>query len=584
MKDERITALYERLSRDDELTGESNSISNQKEYLEKYAKENGLGQIRHYTDDGFSGVNFERPGVQQMLDDVNNGIIGTVICKDLSRFGRNHVMVDFYREIVFPEKKVRFIAISNNYDSAMKKAGEFDFLPFINIMNEWYAQDTSNKIRAVFKSRMQDGKRCSGSIPFGYYREPGDKQTLHVDHEAAKVVKRVFEMVAGGMGVTEVANTLTAEKVLIPAAYNERYHPEDCRCHSYHEPTTWNATAVGYILKHREYMGDTVLRKTTNDNFKNKKARRPTTEEEIIIHENTHEPIVSRELWELANEVRESKGRHRKLSNGAYTHRLSGLVYCADCGNRMIYRSPEVQNRPDGKTYDADNAFTCRKYRDKYNPCGNLHFIKVSTLEKLILVAIQKVSRHVLEDEEMFIAEMNVLNEQNMVEQLAEAKEEITKLKNRNDELDVLIKKLYEGNATGRIPDRQFDRLMKDYVSEQASVEEKIREYTAVIEDNSTEKIRADRFIKLVKKHTDISELTDRMLYEFIDRVEVHAPVGTRSNRTMKVDIYFRFIGKYENNLDIQLVCNGRSKGFNSNVSLIGADGTREDLDVAVNA
>lgn len=173
MKDERITALYERLLRDDELTGESNSISNQKEYLEKYAKENGLGQIRHYTDDGFSGVNFERPGVQQMLDDVNNGIIGTVICKDLSRFGRNHVMVDFYREIVFPEKKVRFIAISNNYDSAMKKAGEFDFLPFINIMNEWYAQDTSNKIRAVFKSRMQDGKHCSGSIPFGYYREPG---------------------------------------------------------------------------------------------------------------------------------------------------------------------------------------------------------------------------------------------------------------------------------------------------------------------------------------------------------------------------------------------------------------------------
>lgn len=584
MKDERITALYERLSRDDELTGESNSISNQKDYLEKYAKENGMLNIRHYTDDGYSGVSFDRPGVQSLIEDVNKGLIGTIICKDMSRFGRNHVMVDFYREMLFPEKKVRFIAISNNYDSAMKKAGEFDFLPFINIMNEWYAQDTSNKIRAIFKSRMQDGKRCSGSIPFGYYRVPGDKQTLHVDIEAAKVVRRVFELVAGGMGVTEVANILTAEKVLIPAAYNEKYHPEDCRNHNYHDPTTWSATAVSYIIKHREYMGDTVLRKTTNDDFKNKKARRRTTEDELIIHENTHEPIVNRELWELANEVKESKGRHRKLANGTYTHRLSGLIYCADCGSRMTYRSPEVQNRPDGKTYDADNAFTCRKYRDKYNPCGNLHFIKVSTLEKLILAAIQKISRHILEDEDMFIAEMNLLNEQNMVEQLSEAKEQIVKLKNRNSELDVLIKKLYEGNATGRIPDRQFDRLMNDYVSEQASVEEQLKEYTAIIEDNSGEQVRADKFISLVKKYTDIHELTDRMLYEFIDRVEVHAPIGTRTDRTMKVDIYFRFIGKYENNLDIKVVSKGQSKGFKSNISLIGADGTKEPLDAAVNA
>ena len=584
MKDERITALYERLSRDDELTGESNSISNQKDYLEKYAKENGMLNIRHYTDDGYSGVSFDRPGVQSLIEDVNKGLIGTIICKDMSRFGRNHVMVDFYREMLFPEKKVRFIAISNNYDSAMKKAGEFDFLPFINIMNEWYAQDTSNKIRAIFKSRMQDGKRCSGAIPFGYYRVPGDKQTLHVDTEAAKVVRRVFEMVAGGMGVTEVANTLTAEKVLIPAAYNEKYHPEDCRNHNYHEPTTWSATAVSYMIKHREYMGDTVLRKTTNDDFKNKKARRPTNEEELIIHENTHEPIVSRELWELANEVRNSKGRHRKLANGSYTHRLSGLVYCADCGNRMVYRSPEVQNRPDGKVYDADNAFTCRKYRDKYNPCGNMHFIKVSTLEKLILAAIQKVSRHVLDDEDMFIAEMNMLNAQNMVDQISEAKEELGRLKSRNSELDVLIKKLYEGNATGRIPDRQFDKLMKDYVSEQASVEEQLKKCMTLIEDNSGDKVRADKFISLVKKYTDISELTDRMLYEFIERVEVHAPIGTRASRSMKVDIYFRFIGKYENNLDIRLVCNGRNKGFNSNVSLVGADGGKEDLDEAVNA
>lgn len=218
----RITALYERLSRDDELVGESNSISNQKEYLEKYARENGFSNIKHYTDDGFSGVNFDRPGVQKLIEDVNAGIIGTIIVKDVSRFGRNYVMVDFYREILFQDKGVRFIAITNNYDSANRKNNEFDFLPFVNIMNQWYAQDTSNKIQSIFKSRMQDGKRCSGAIPFGYYRKDGDKQTLYVDEEAAKVVKMIFEMVASGKGVNEVANILTEEQVLIPSAYNEK--------------------------------------------------------------------------------------------------------------------------------------------------------------------------------------------------------------------------------------------------------------------------------------------------------------------------------------------------------------------------
>ena len=344
MKQE-ITALYKRLSRDDELQGESNSISNQKEFLEKYARENGFLNYRHYTDDGFSGVNFDRPGVQQLLDDVNNGIVSTIIVKDMSRFGRNHVMVDFYREIVFPEKKVRFIAISNNYDSSLKKAGEFDFLPFINIMNEWYAQDTSNKIKSVFKVRRQDGKRCSGAIPYGYYRKPDDKQTLYVDPEAAKVVKRIFEMVAGGMGTSAVADILTEEGVLIPSAYNEKYHPSDCRCHNYHNPTIWNCTTVGYILEKREYMGDTILGKSVSDDFRNRKTRRKVDEEERIIFENTHEPIVSRELWHLANDVRKRNGKHRKLANGTYTNRLSGFIYCADCGARMIYRSPEAAKK-----------------------------------------------------------------------------------------------------------------------------------------------------------------------------------------------------------------------------------------------
>ena len=240
----KITALYERLSRDDELQGESNSILNQKKYLEDYARKNGFNNIQHFTDDGYSGTNFNRPGFQSMIAEIEAGHIATVIVKDMSRFGRNYLEVGFYTEIQFPSKSVRFIAINNNVDSA--NPTDNDFTPFLNIMNEWYAKDTSNKIRAVFKSRMQDGKRCSGSIPYGYKRVPGDKQTLHVDEEAASVVRRIFDMAASGASLAQIGQTLSDEKVLIPSAYEERYHPESARHHSYHDPYRWNTTTLTY--------------------------------------------------------------------------------------------------------------------------------------------------------------------------------------------------------------------------------------------------------------------------------------------------------------------------------------------------
>ena len=238
----KITALYERLSRDDELQGESNSILNQKKYLEDYARKSGFNNIKHFTDDGYSGTNFNRPGFQSMIAEIEAGHIATVIVKDMSRFGRNYLEVGFYTEIQFPSKGVRFIAINNNVDSA--NPTDNDFTPFLNIMNEWYAKDTSNKIRAVFKSRMQDGKRCSGSIPYGYKRIPGDKQTLYVDEEAAAVVRRIFDMAASGASLAQIGQTLSDEKVLIPSAYEEQYHPESARHHSYHDPYRWNTTTL----------------------------------------------------------------------------------------------------------------------------------------------------------------------------------------------------------------------------------------------------------------------------------------------------------------------------------------------------
>lgn len=375
----KITALYERLSRDDELQGESNSILNQKKYLEDYARKNGFNNIQHFTDDGYSGTNFNRPGFQSMIAEIEAGHIATVIVKDMSRFGRNYLEVGFYTEIQFPSKGVRFIAINNNVDSA--NPTDNDFTPFLNIMNEWYAKDTSNKIRAVFKSRMQDGKRCSGSIPYGYKRVPGDKQTLHIDAEAAAVVRRIFDMAASGASLAQIGQTLSDEKVLIPSAYEERYHPESARHHSYHDPYRWNTTTLTYILDRQEYLGHTVLCKSIRENFKLKK-RRAATPEERIIFKNTHEAIIDQETWDKAQRLR--KRNPKKLPNGTYSHRLAGMVFCADCGSRMSFSSPESKHRDFDVVYDSDSSWQCSKYRNMYVSCTS-HFIKTSTIEAAIL-------------------------------------------------------------------------------------------------------------------------------------------------------------------------------------------------------
>lgn len=339
----KITALYERLSRDDELQGESNSILNQKKYLEDYARKNGFNNIQHFTDDGYSGTNFNRPGFQSMIAEIETGHIATVIVKDMSRFGRNYLEVGFYTEIQFPSKGVRFIAINNNVDSA--NPTDNDFTPFLNIMNEWYAKDTSNKIRAVFKSRMQDGKRCSGSIPYGYKRVPGDKQTLHVDEEAASVVRRIFDMAASGASLAQIGQTLSDEKVLIPSAYEERHHPEAARNHSYHDPYRWNTTTLTYILDRQEYLGHTVLCKSIRENFKLKK-RRAATPEERIIFKNTHEAIYAEEL--LADKYYEGAYIVKDVKAAIYWYEKAanqGSVYAMYQAGYVYYTVPIDYNK-----------------------------------------------------------------------------------------------------------------------------------------------------------------------------------------------------------------------------------------------
>lgn len=532
----KITALYERLSRDDELQGESNSIINQKAFLEDYAKRNSFTNIHHFTDDGVSGTTFDRKGFQAMITEVEAGTVATIIVKDMSRFGRDYLKVGLYTDVLFKDKGVRFIAINNGIDS--DKQGDNDFTPFLNIMNEWYARDSSRKIQAIFKSRMQEGKRVSPSVPYGYRRDTQDKQHLIVDEEAAAVVRRVYQMVIDGYGVNGIADILTADKVLIPAAYAKQNCPENNHSKGFHNPYRWSPTSVGYILTKQEYMGHTVLGKTVTVNYKGKK-RRKAEAEELMIFKNTHEAIIDEETWELAHRLRKT------IRKPSYPDRpanpLTGVVYCADCGHKLTHRQPSPNKE---KIYDADDAYVCGNYRKLTHDCS-MHFIKTSALQALILSAIREVSSFVRSDEKEFLH--LVREETNTGIEIAakEQKKQLHRAEKRIAELDGLIKKLYEGNATGKIPDKHFNRMLVEYDKEQSSLEQEFSELKQAISTQKQDYENPQRFIALVKRHTDFTELTTPMLNEFIEKVIVHEATGDRAHRKQKVDIYFNFIGNF---------------------------------------
>ena len=534
----KITALYERLSRDDEQAGESNSILNQKKYLEEYARQKGMRNIRHFYDDGYSGINFNRPGFAALLEEIEAGRVETLLVKDLSRLGRNYLQVGYYTEILFPKKGVRFIAVNNNVDSA--NPTDNDFTPFLNIMNEYYAKDTSNKIKAVFKSRMKDGLRCSGSIPYGYKRTNGDKQTLVVDESAAEIVRKIFRLASQGVGVTAIAEMLTEEKVLIPSAYAAKYSPENCRHKALIDLCRWSATTVGYILDRQEYLGHTVLGKSICENFKTKQ-RRAATPDELMIFPDTHEAIIDQDTWNMARKLRVQK--KPRAANGTYSHRLSGLVYCADCGARMGYISPETKHS--GKRYDSDSAFQCGNYRNQNSECVS-HFIKTSALEAAILQAIKAVSKYVIENEAEFVAQLKAVWNESRSRSAANGQQELDEAKTRMAELDAKIQQLYDSAISGLLPERQAQRMIQQYDEEQLVLEKRVEELQGQIQQEEVEQIDTSRFIALVNKYRNCEELTDTMLYAFIDRVEVHQATGGRTvYRQQNIDIHFNFIGSY---------------------------------------
>lgn len=529
----KITALYERLSRDDELQGESNSITNQKHFLEDYARKNGFVNIRHFTDDGVSGTTFDREGFQSMIAEVEAGNVAVIIVKDMSRFGRDYLKVGFYTEVMFKEKGVRFIAINNGIDSSNQQ--DSDFTPFLNIMNEWYARDSSRKIQAIFKARMQEGKRVSPSVPYGYRRDPDDKQHLIIDPEPASVVRRIFKLVLEGNGVNRIADILYADKILIPSAYAEKYYPENQHSKSFHDPIRWTNQTIIHILEKREYMGHTVLGKTISESYKTKK-RRKATEDELMIFENTHEAIIDEETWNNVQRLIETKRRPKK--NGAPPCRLSGLLYCADCGSKLSHRY-NSRNK-----YDADNSYGCSSYRQYTRNC-TMHYIRVSVVEKLILETIREVSAYALSNEKEFVKKVREASDVQQEATMKEYRRRLGKAKRRHEELDDLVKKLYESFATGKIPEKHFDRLLSGYDNEQTTLEAEMQELQTGLDRYGADSVRADRFLELVKRYTDFSELTTPMLNEFIEKVVVHEADKSTGDRVQKVDIYLNFIGAF---------------------------------------
>lgn len=529
----KITALYERLSRDDELQGESNSITNQKHFLEDYARKNGFVNIRHFIDDGVSGTTFDREGFQSMIAEVEAGNVAVIIVKDMSRFGRDYLKVGFYTEVMFKEKGVRFIAINNGIDSSNQQ--DSDFTPFLNIMNEWYARDSSRKIQAIFKARMQEGKRVSPSVPYGYRRDPDDKQHLIIDPEPAAVVRRIFKLILEGNGVNRIADILYADKILIPSAYAEKYYPENQHSKSFHDPIRWTNQTIIHILEKREYMGHTVLGKTISESYKTKK-RRKATEDELMIFENTHEAIIDEETWNNVQRLIETKRRPKK--NGAPPCRLSGLLYCADCGSKLSHRY-NSRNK-----YDADNSYGCSSYRQYTRNC-TMHYIRVSVVEKLILETIREVSAYALSNEKEFVKKVREASDVQQEATMKEYRRRLGKAKRRHEELDDLVKKLYESFATGKIPEKHFDRLLSGYDNEQTALEAEMQELQTGLDRYGADSVRADRFLELVKRYTDFSELTTPMLNEFIEKVVVHEADKSTGDRVQKVDIYLNFIGAF---------------------------------------
>lgn len=524
---DRITALYCRLSRDDELSGDSNSIVNQKEILSAYAKKHGFSNIKFYVDDGYSGTNFNRPDFQRMMDDVNSGQIGAIIVKDMSRFGRDYIMVGYYTEILLPQMDIRFIAVNDNVDS--ENQADNDFTPFRNIINEWYAKDTSKKIRSVLKAKGNSGKHLSVIPPFGYKKDPNDKDKWLIDEEAAQIVRKIFRMYLDGNNMGNIARKLTEEGVETPKLYAENRGIKHYKAATY--PEIWSRISVEYILSNYEYTGSTVNFKTKRKSFKNKKQW-IQSKEDWAVFEGTQEAIIDKETFETVQKMRGTKRAYTKFNE---VNIFSGLLFCADCGGKMTIRRRKDDRRKD--------AFICSTYRKKKKNLCTEHAIKVSALEQIVLEDIRKVCAYVRQYEKEFVEDYRKCSIRESAKLQVSARNELKKAESRLSEIERIIVKLYEEKVCGTMPEERFELLAKNYETEQAELKQKVVSLKASLAVAEESDSNIAKFITLVKSYTEVTKLTPELLNSFIDKIYVGKPERIDGQRVQDVRIVYKLIG-----------------------------------------
>lgn len=527
-----ITALYERLSHDDELQGESNSISNQKKLLESYARERGLTNFMHFTDDGISGTRFDRPGFMKMMNAVKDGAISTIIIKDMSRLGRDYLMVGQIQEML-RQKGVRLIAINDNHDS---ENGDDDFLPFRNIMNEWYAKDTRKKIRSTFQAKGKSGKHVASSTPYGYLKSETDKNQWIVDEEAAEVVRQIFQWTIDGFGPYQISQLLKEMKVEIPAVHMARFGQGLNRNKTFKDPYNWGSSTVVSILKKREYLGHTVNFKTKK-HFKDKKSHY-VSEDEWLIFEDTQEAIIDQETYDNVQRIRANVRRYP--DGWGETHLLTGLMYCADCGAKMyVHRTYNGKRMP---------QYTCSAYTKV--PVGTLcstqHRISEDVVTELIADMLREIFRYAKYDKAEFITTIQKAQATTETEEIKRNKSRLVVAKSRSDELEKLICRIYEDNILGKLPDTRYAVLDKQYSSEMKALTDEIQQLTKSIESFEAGKHDTEKFMALIEKYENFQELTTTMLNEFVEKVLVHERDRKGSSQTtQEIEIYFNFVGRY---------------------------------------
>lgn len=528
----KITALYCRLSQEDELKEDSNSIQNQRAILEKYAKDNGFENIEVFVDDGYSGVSFNRPDFQRLLEMMEQGKVATLITKDLSRLGRNYIEVGQYTEMLFPRWEVRYIAINDNFYSLYNEGNEL--APFKNLFNEWYARDTSKKIRAVVKAKAERGERVGTVVPYGYKKDPDVKGHLLVNEDTAPVVRLIFSLCAEGKGPKVIANILREKQILKPTAYRYQTSGKYGATTDTEDIYGWNDRTVAGILDNEIYLGHTINCRTTVVSYKDKR-KKDVPESEWYRFENTHEAIIDKATWDIVRKVREGKRRRTDMGE---VDKYSGLLFCADCGSKLYFVrgttiKPEAYN------------FICSRYRKHMGEeLCTPHTVREKALDEIVLEEIRSVTYYARANTAQFVSFIQQKSSAESRRELNAKTAELSKLEKRNGELNALFKRLYEDHVLGKITSEQFRMLSEGYNEEQRTIQEDIPRLRKAIEDLKASATNVDRFLDIVRKYTDIKELTPEILRTFVSKIVIHE----RSRKHAKdaeqdIDIYFTHIG-----------------------------------------